>query len=89
MNFKAYFKSLIVLNAALLPVLGLPETFSVTNSHDSGQGSLRAAMDSANAAGGSNEIVFSRGATGTIVLSSFLPPIQNNLTINPKLIWSE
>ena len=48
-------------------------TFTVTNTNDSGPGSLRAAIEQANANAGADEIVFSDGASGTITLASTLP----------------
>src|ERR1700722_4185301 len=55
-------------------------TFTVTNTADSGGGSLRAAIPAANAAGGANNIDFS--VTGTISLLSTLPTITDSgLTI--------
>ncbi len=55
-------------------------TFTVTNTADSGGGSLRAAIAAANAAGGANNIDFS--VTGTISLLSTLPTITDSgLTI--------
>ncbi len=57
--------------------------FTVTNTNDSGAGSLRDAIDSANAAGaGTHNINFAPAATGTIALSSPLPIIVNNVNIN-------
>ncbi|HEY7382046.1 MAG TPA: hypothetical protein VH743_00125 [Beijerinckiaceae bacterium] len=62
--------------------------FTVTNTSDSGPGSLRQAILDANAAGapggvpaGANAIVFAAGVSGTITLASALPPIHSNLTI--------
>ncbi|MSQ10404.1 MAG: hypothetical protein EXR52_05295 [Dehalococcoidia bacterium] len=56
--------------------------FVVTNLNDSGVGSLRAAMLSANAAGGADTITFS--VRGTITLASALPDITDaaGLTID-------
>jgi hypothetical protein len=48
-------------------------TFTVTNTNDSGPGSLRAAIEQANANAGADEIVFSDGASGTMTLASTLP----------------
>ena len=58
--------------------------FTVTNNNDSGAGSLRAAITAANGAGGTSTITFSTGYTSgaTIVLSSELPTITSNVTIN-------
>jgi len=55
-------------------------TFTVTNTSDSGAGSLRDAINAANLAGGNDTIVFQAGVAGTIPLSSELL-IRSNLTI--------
>ena len=52
---------------------------SVTNTADSGTGSLRQAILDANAAGGNATINI--GANGTITLASSLPPVTGNTTI--------
>jgi hypothetical protein len=54
--------------------------FSVDNLNDSGPGSLRAAIEAANAAGGSSTITFTVG--GTITLTSDLPAITQGVTID-------
>ena len=54
-------------------------TYTVTTTADSGTGSLRQAILNANAAGGSNAIVFS--VTGTVTLNSGLAITGNNLII--------
>jgi hypothetical protein len=56
-------------------------TFNVTNLNDSGAGSLRAAIASANATLGADTITFQAGLTGTITLSSALE-VEESLTIN-------
>lgn len=62
--------------AALAAFLGLQpsdaraDTFTVTNLSNSGAGSLRQAIDDANANAGADSIVFQAGLTGTIVESS-------------------
>jgi hypothetical protein len=55
-------------------------SFTVTNTNDSGAGSLREAIDAANR-GGSNSITFSATATGTIALATPLPALVGTLTI--------
>ena len=62
--------------------------FTVTNTNDSGAGSLRQAINDANAAGApsgvpgaANVVVFADGVTGTIALQSALPLIYSNMTI--------
>ncbi len=52
----------------------------VTNTNDSGAGSLRQAMINANAAGGADTIDFT--ISGTINLTSALPDITDSVTIN-------
>lgn len=54
-------------------------SFTVTNTNDSGAGSLRDAVTMANTAGGSNSITIT--ATGTIALATALPTLHNTLTI--------
>src|SRR5208283_584475 len=57
-------------------------TFLVTNTNDSGVGSLRQAILDANANPGADTIDFAGGVTGPIALASNLPDISDNLTIN-------
>jgi autotransporter-associated beta strand protein len=58
--------------------------YTVINNNDSGAGSLRQAIADANTAGGTSTITFSTGYTSgaTILLSSELPTITTNVTIN-------
>jgi len=61
-------------------------TFTVSNSANTGAGSLRKAMTDAElSADPSNEIVWSGGA-GTIMLEEPLPPITKDLTIDAGLL---
>ena len=55
-------------------------TFTVTNPHDSGAGSLRQAITDANSAVGADTIAFD--VSGTITLASDLPAITDPLTID-------
>jgi hypothetical protein len=68
-------------------------TFTVTNTNDSGTGSLRAAITSANSTSGADTIAFSNvsgagvtnfsdGAAHTITLSSALPTITDSVAIH-------
>ena len=58
-------------------------TFTVTNTNDSGAGSLRQAIIDANALAGADTIAFAIGSGAqTIVLSSALPTINERLTID-------
>ena len=72
-------------------------SFTVTNNNDSGSGSFRAAIISANGAG-SNTITFTAPFSGTITLASSLPVITshistidtngNSVTINGSGLYS-
>jgi hypothetical protein len=53
------------------------KTFTVTNLNDSGTGSLREAINDANARAGADEIVFADGVSGTITLRSQLPTVTD------------
>jgi hypothetical protein len=59
----------------------LMSVIPVTNLSDSGAGSLRAAIMSADAMGGTNTITFTSTLTGTIPLASPLPTLTDNMTI--------
>src|SRR4051812_6924549 len=58
-----------------------PATISVTTFADSGPGSLRDAINKANAAAGDDDIVFI-AKKGTVKLQSSLPTITDDLTIS-------
>ena len=73
---------IIMILSSILSTLGAQAAaFSVTNSNDSGSGSLRQAILNANAAGGSNTITFQSGLAGTITLTSGQITISNNLSV--------
>jgi len=59
----------------------VPATFTVTSLLDSGPGSLRDAVEQANAASGADEIQFTAGLTGTIVLTSGELQIDDSVSI--------
>jgi len=61
-----------------------PNVLTVTNLDDSGPGSLRAAITSANQAGGVDLIEPSAGVTGKIALHSALPNLAANIIIMGK-----
>jgi hypothetical protein len=63
----------------------LPQTFTVTNTNDSGVGSLRAAIQAANANPGADTIDFAIPAGSTIVLTSGQLEISGDLTIDGDL----
>jgi hypothetical protein len=56
-------------------------TFTVTNTNDSGPGSLRQALIDSNAAAGADDIVFTVAPPATISLLSALPQVMGPLTI--------
>lgn len=60
-------------------------TFNVTNTNDSGAGSLRDAIEDANAAAGGDKILFAAGLSGArIEIDSSLPQITDDLKILNK-----
>jgi trimeric autotransporter adhesin len=69
----------LILPFLLLASQAMATTFTVSSLTDSGQGSLRAAIQAANASTGST-IAF--GVSGTISLSSALPDIVSQVTID-------
>ena len=69
----------LILPFALLASQAMAATYTVTNLNDSGTGSLREAILSANASEG-NTVAF--GTTGTIILSTPLPEITSQMTID-------
>ncbi len=58
--------------------------FVVTNTNDSGTGSLRGALTAANTAG-EGDITFASGMSGTITLSSSLPAITSSPVANGQI----
>jgi hypothetical protein len=58
------------------------QSILVTNTNDSGAGSLRQAITEANASPGSDAINFQAGLTGTISLLSALPDLNTSIAIN-------
>jgi hypothetical protein len=73
----------VLIAAALLAFAGAADAaiFTVTNTNDSGPGSLRQAVTDANAAPGADEITFTVAAPATISLLSALPAITDPLTV--------
>ncbi|HEY1376238.1 MAG TPA: choice-of-anchor Q domain-containing protein [Gemmataceae bacterium] len=59
----------------------VPATFVVSNTADSGAGSLRAALTQANATPGA-DVIDATGVTGTISLLTVLPNVGDDTTIN-------
>src|SRR5262249_3019659 len=60
----------------------LPSTIPVTNNLDSGPGSLRQAVIDANTNPGADTIVFVKGVSGTVKLTSGELLIKDSVTIN-------
>ena len=71
-----------VAQASSTHTLAYSQTIIVTTLSDTGAGSLRAAIDSANAAPAGNSTLISFGINGTITLSSPLPAIVRKVTID-------
>lgn len=61
--------------------VGAASTFTVSNLDDAGAGSLRQAIEDANAAAGDDVITFQSGLSGSIVLSSDLPKVTEAVDI--------
>ena len=67
--------------AANFTVTAATSSLIVTNTNDSGAGSLRAAITQAEMDPAGDTITFASGVTGTITLMSALPTITQNVTI--------
>ena len=65
----------------LAPQAGAATTYTVTNTADSGAGSLRQAIDEANSNAGADIIVFDAGSAGTITLTTGQLDISDDVTI--------
>ena len=65
----------------LAPQAGAATTFTVTNTADSGAGSLRQAIDDANSNAGADLIVFDASAAGTITLTTGDIDIEGDVSI--------
>jgi parallel beta-helix repeat protein len=82
--------SLFALMASLILPLGLfsdtpqvqADSYTVTNTDDSGAGSLRQAITDSNASGGADTIAFDSSLSGTITLASALPTITGDVNID-------
>jgi hypothetical protein len=70
--------ALTVVSTLLYAGTAWAETFTVTNTSDTGTGSLREAINKANSTAGADEIVFADGVSGTITLASTLPTIMDS-----------
>ncbi len=80
----SYTRTLISLAALSLASMTHSATFTVTSTADTGPGTLRQAIADANAAAGSDEIVFAIPGTGphVIQLAGSLPNVQGELTLD-------
>lgn len=74
-------RSIYLLITILAFGLQAQSTFTVTNTNDSGSGSLRQAITDANAASGA-AVIDMTNISGTILLESALPQINGDLTLN-------
>ena len=85
-DLKALFRRALVVLALfvglVVPSSAAALTFDVSSTADSGAGSLRQAIDDANATPGADVIDFVGGSEGTIALDSALPPISEAVTID-------
>jgi hypothetical protein len=72
---------LFILITAINSTCSYAATITVTNLNDTGAGSLRQAIITANSDVVQDEIVFTTSLTGTITLASNLPTITNSLII--------
>lgn len=68
----------------LVPLSSMAATFTVTNTNDSGGGSLRQAVTDGNSTAGNDAIQFNLGSApeATITLQSSLPPITEGVTLD-------
>jgi parallel beta-helix repeat protein len=83
--FAAYAAPVLVCFALVFFTVGLQAaTFTVTNTNDSGAGSLRQAILDANGAAGADVIVFSIGAGGAKLIAplTLLPSITQQVTLD-------
>lgn len=72
----------MILLAGVLSTTVDAATFTVTSTGDSGAGSLRQALASANGSAGTDTIEFADGVVGTITLVTALPQIVEAVTID-------
>jgi uncharacterized repeat protein (TIGR01451 family) len=76
------FLILVLATFGVLPThVARADTYTVTNTNDSGTGSLRQAILDAESHGGADQIAFDASVSGTITLASALPTITQDLTI--------
>lgn len=66
----------------LVPLSDAPSNYLISNTNNSGAGSLRAALLNAETSPGINELSCDPDLTGTITLSAFLPSLTEGLTLD-------
>lgn len=83
-DVRLYTRALSSSDVTELYTASSPQTFTVTNTNDSGAGSLRQAIIDANASPGADVVDFNIAGVGTqvISLSSVLPTIAEQITID-------
>jgi hypothetical protein len=74
---------LVLLAALSAPRVAQAATYTVTNTNNSGVGSLRAALALADNDSATDTITFAPGVTGTIVLASALVPTESVIVTGP------
>ena len=86
----AVMPSLLIVGLLLLPTHGHPETFIVTNTSDSGPGSLRAAIEAANASANTPHLIeFNIAGDGPHLIRpvTALPSLGRMTTIDASSEW--
>ncbi|HEV2726768.1 MAG TPA: hypothetical protein VGV34_00660, partial [Solirubrobacterales bacterium] len=80
---RTFFSLMLVAMVALASIAAdaRAENFPVTNNDDAGPGSLRAAIEAANADAATPHTVDATGVTGTIGLATALPTITADVSI--------
>ncbi len=80
--FKLFRNLTAIFIFCLTFTLSAQTTYTISNTNNTGAGSLRDAITAINTAGSGNYIIDMTGISGTITLTSLLPPINYNTVIN-------